>query len=306
MKYEVIVIGCGPAGLSAGIYLGRAKVNTLVVGKKSQSQLVKAHDIQNYYGFPEGITGKELLERGIKQALKFGVKIIDNEVVEVDKKKEEFEVKLGNGEKNTAKVLIFATGTPIKLSGIENEERLTGRGVHYCIECDGPFLQKRKVAVIGNGNHAAEDALDLLIYTKDITIISNADGFAFSPEMKKAIEKNGVKTMIAKIKTFSGETNLENIILEDGKKLRFDGVFMASGSASALDFSNKLALKIEKNILVVNDDNRTSVEGVFAAGNCCARCRQVAKNVGDGCNAALSAIRFLRRKDLYFDYGSAN
>ncbi len=306
MKYEVIVIGCGPAGLSAGIYLGRAKVNTLVVGKKSQSQLVKAHDIQNYYGFPEGITGKELLERGIKQALKFGVKIIDNEVVEVDKKKEEFEVKLGNGEKNTAKVLIFATGTPIKLSGIENEERLTGRGVHYCIECDGPFLQKRKVAVIGNGNHAAEDALDLLIYTKDITIISNADGFAFSPEMKKAIEKNGVKTMIAKIKTFSGETNLENIILEDGKKLRFDGVFMASGSASALDFSNKLALKIEKNILVVNDDNRTSVEGVFAAGNCCARCRQVAKNVGDGCNAALSAIRFLRRKELYFDYGSAN
>lgn len=306
MKFEVIVIGCGPAGLSAGIYLGRGKVNTLVVGKKEQSQLIKAHNIQNYFGFPKGISGKELLENGIEQAKEFGVKIIDDEVVDLVKKKDDFEIKLGNEEKHSAKILIFATGTPIKLSGIENEEKYTSRGVHYCIECDGPFYQKKKVAIIGNGNHAAEDALDMLTYSVNVTIISNAGGFVFSKEMKKAIEKHGIKTMDVKIKAFEGEVRLDNMVMEDGKKVKFDGVFMACGTASALDFSNKLALKIEKNILVVDNDNKTSIGGVFAAGNCCARCRQVAKNVGDGCNAALSAIRFLRRKDLYFDYGATN
>ena len=180
MGYEVIIIGCGPAGLSAAIYLGRAKVNTLLIGKSGQSQLAKAHKIENYFGFAQGISGRDLLNQGIQQAKKFSVNIIEKEVVQALTAEKGFSIKVETGEIHHTKALIIATGTPIRLSGIENEEKLTGKGVHYCVECDGPMYQGKKIAVIGNGNHAAEDALDLVIFTKDITIISNENGFSFS------------------------------------------------------------------------------------------------------------------------------
>ncbi|MFH1592077.1 MAG: FAD-dependent oxidoreductase [Candidatus Woesearchaeota archaeon] len=302
MKYEAIVIGCGPAGLSAAIYLGRAKVKTLLIGKSKESQLIKAHKIENYFGFPEGITGKDLLNKGIKQVKKFKVNVVENEVTDIDKIKEEFKVKLGNSQEHTAKVIIIATGTPIKLSGIKNEEQLTGKGLHYCVECDGAFYQKKKVAVIGNGNHAAESAIDLVTFTKDITIISNADNFNFSEEMKKQIKKHNIKLTNEKVSEFSGKKFLDTITLNNNKKLKVNGVFMACGTASALDFSSKLALNINQNILVVDKNNMTSIKGIFAAGNCSGRCRQVANNVGQGCNAGVNAIKYLRNKQVYFDY----
>ncbi len=303
MDYEVIVIGCGPAGLSAAVYLGRAHVNTFLIGRKKDSQLAKAHLIENFFGFPEGIAGKELLERGIKQVKKFKAKIVDQEVVDMGAIKGGFSVKTADNKEYTTQLIILATGTPIRLSGIENEEALTGKGVHYCVECDGPFYKNKKVAVIGNGNHAAEDAIDLNIFTKDITIVSNADGFSFSPQMKKALLDHQVKLVDVMVKEFVGDDKfLKEIVLESGRRMSLDGVFMACGTASALDFATKLALQLEKNILVVDSDNMTSVKGIFAAGNCCGRCRQVAKNVGDGCNAALSAIKYLRNKEYYFDY----
>ena len=304
MKYEAIVIGCGPAGLSSAIYLGRAQVKTLVIGKKKQSQVIKAHLIENYFGFPEGVIGMDLLEKGIKQAKKFGAKIIDNEVVNVKKLKNGFNVKLANNESYTAKVLIMATGIPIRLSGIKNEAELTGKGVHYCVDCDGVFYKDKKVAVIGNGNHAAEDALELLIYSKDITIISNSDKFEFSEEMNKAIKNKKVKLINAKILEFKGDKFLDSIITEK-ETLKFNGVFMACGTASALDFASKIGLEINNNILVVDQNNKTSINGIFAAGNCCGKCRQIAKNVGDGCNAALSAIKFLRNQEFYSDYSTS-
>jgi thioredoxin reductase (NADPH) len=305
MNYEVIVIGCGPAGLSAAIYLGRAKVKTLLVGKSERSQLVKAHNIENYFGFPLGIPGKELLARGIRQAKKFGVTIVQREVVNADKTATGFTVKLGNGERHSAKILIIATGTPIKLSGIRNESELTGKGVHYCVECDGAFYKDKKVAVVGNGNHAAEDALDLCVFTKKVSIISNAEGFSFSPEMEEQLKKRNIRLIDARVIEFSGKKFLESVLLENNKKIAFNGVFMACGTASALDFAAKLGLEIQDNILVIDKNNMTNVEGIFAAGNCCGKCRQVAKNVGDGCNAAVNAIRYLRHRQFYVDYSRA-
>lgn len=301
--YEVIVIGSGPAGLSAAIYLSRAKVNVLVVGRKKQSQLIKAYNIENYFGFPEGIKGVDLLERGIKQAKKFGAKIIDGEVIDVHKVKNLFSVKIGDGTKHSAKALVIATGTPLKLSGIENEEKYTSKGVHYCIECDGPFYHNKKLALLGNGDHAAEEALEALSYTKNITIISNTENFTISEKMQGILKSKNIKLLNAKVKEFAGNEHLENVILEDGESLQFDGIFMACGMTSALDFASKLVLGIEGNIVKVDEDNKTNVEGVFAAGNCSDRCRQVAHNVGDGCNAALSAIKYLRHRDIYVDYG---
>jgi len=304
MKYDVIVVGCGPAGLSAAIYLGRARVKTLIVGKYKESQLIKAHLIENFFGFPSGISGKDLLQKGIKQAKRFGVKILDNEVVGAEKVKEGFSVKLDNKSTHSAKVLIIATGTPIRLSGIENEEKLQGKGVQYCVECDGALYRDKNVAVIGNGNHAAESAMDLKPFTDKVTLISNAPKFEFSPAMEKGVRGGKIKMMKKMVESFEGKKFLETIVLEGGERMKVDGVFMACGTASALDFANKLGLMIKENILQVDKNNMTSVNGIFAAGNCAGKCRQVAKNVGEGCNAGLSAVKYIRNKKIYFDYST--
>lgn len=304
MKKEVIVIGCGPAGLSAAIYLGRAKIDTLVVGKLKESQVMKAHVIMNYFGFPEGIAGKELLQRGLKQAKKYGVSFLQREVVNVTKKGEWFAVKTDTQKEYYSKAVIIATGTPIILTGIENEESLTGKGVHYCVECDGAFYQKKNVAVIGSGNHAAEEAISLLTYTKHITLVANADRITFSSKFLHELQKRKITIVSGAVKAFVGTDHLDSITFMDGRKMKFDGVFMGCGELSAMDFASKLALDTEKEMLKVDKNGMTSEQGVFAAGNCISRCRQVAKSVGDGCNAALSAIKFLRNKELYQDYST--
>ncbi len=302
MEYEVVVVGCGPAGLSAAIYLGRAHVKTILVGRYKQSQLMKAHKIENFFGFPRGISGKALLKRGIKQVKKFKVVISDHEVIDAEQIKGSFKIKLENNEEITAKVLLLATGTPIKLSGIQNEERLTGKGVHYCVECDGAFYKDKKLAVIGDSNHAAENALDLRIFSKDLTIISNSEKFVFSPMLNKEIQKRNIKLINARVTAFEGRKMLESVVITDNSKLKFDGVFMACGVASALDFASKLGIIVKENIVEVDGNNMTNIKGIFAAGNCSGKCRQVAKNIGDGCNAALNVIKYLRNQKIYFDY----
>jgi thioredoxin reductase (NADPH) len=305
MKHEVIIIGCGPAALSASIYLGRANIKTLIIGKQKQSQLMKAFQIENYFGFPDGIKGPELLERGLKQAKKFKVKVLDKEVVFAKKLKLGFQVKLDNNSTHSSKVLLISTGTPLKLSGITNEESLISKGVHYCAICDGPLYRNKKLAVIGNSNHAAEDALELAPFTNNITIISNDIKFKFSKQMQSLLKKHKIKLLNKEISEFKGKNKLEYLTIEN-KKIKFDAVFMACGTTSALNFAEELSLKTKGNILRVDENNQTNIEGIFAAGNCCASCRQIANNVGEGCNAALSVIKYLKHKNLYIDYGPLN
>ncbi|MCX6816047.1 MAG: FAD-dependent oxidoreductase [Candidatus Aenigmarchaeota archaeon] len=302
MEYDVIIIGCGPAGLSAGIYCGRAGLKTVVIGLPEKSQAQLAPKIENYFGFPEGIDGSVLINKGVIHIQKFGVSLIREEVVAAANDDKTFKIKTSKDQELTAKAVIIATGTPIKLSGIKNEAEMTGRGVHYCVNCDGPMYKDKKIAVVGNGNHAAESAIEALSYSKDITIISNADKFQLSDEYDKELTKWQIKTQVSRVKEFKGEKFLESIVMQDGTEVKYDGVFMACGLASALDFAANLGLEIKDNILVVDENNRTSMDGVFAAGNCEGRCRQIAKNVGDGCNAAVNVIKYLRSKDIYVDY----
>lgn len=303
MEYDIAIIGCGPAGLSAAIFCGRANLKAVILGNQEKSQMHMAMHIENYFGFPEGIDGPILLNRGIVQAQKFGVSFIKEDVISIkqEEKQKKFTIETANDE-ISARAIIIATGVPIKLSGIKNEEGFTGKGVHYCVSCDGPMYNKKKIAIIGNGDHAADDAIEALSYTNDITIISNAASFEFSEKFDQKIGEFGIKTKIAKISEFRGEKFLDTIVLENGKEEKFDGVFMACGVSGALDFAINLGLETENNILVVDENGMTSMEGVFAAGNCAGKCRQISKNVGDGCNAAVSAIKYLRSKELYIDY----
>ncbi len=305
-EYDVAIIGCGPAGLSAAIFCSRANLKTIVLGLQERSQARLADKIDNYFGFPEGVPGPMLLSKGMLQAQKFGATFLKQEVVTatpVDEDgKKSFIVKTSEGHELGSRALIIASGVPIMLSGISNEEKLTGKGVHYCVTCDGAFYKDKKLAIVGNSNHAAEDAIEALNYTKDVTIISNAQSFEFSDKYHDDITKWQIKTVLAKVKEFTGDKWFDSVQLDDGRLLKFDGVFMACGTAGALDFAANLGLEIRDNILVIDDSNMTSMDGVFAAGNCAGRCRQIAKNVGDGCNAAVNVIKYLRSRELYFDY----
>ncbi len=300
--YDVVIIGHGPAGLSASIFAARAGLQTLVVGSGKKSQLIYAKNIRNYFGFPDGVDGNKLLDLGMKQAKNCGAKLIEGEVVDLKKSKYVFFLKTADGKMLKAKAVIISTGIPIRWAGVKNEKELIGRGVHTCASCDGPMYRNKKIAVIGNGSHAAEDALELTSYSRDITMISQAKNFAFAKKFAGLLKKNKIKFRNAVAKEFVADRFLKKIIFEDGSEEGFDGAFLACGTAGSLDFAAKLGIEIRENLLVVDENSMTNVSGVFSAGNCMGKCRQIAKNVGDGCNAGISVIRYLKAKEIYFDY----
>ncbi|MCX6708391.1 MAG: NAD(P)/FAD-dependent oxidoreductase [Candidatus Woesearchaeota archaeon] len=298
MKYDVIIIGKGPAGLSAAIFTARAQLKTLVIGRTEKSQLIYAHDIYNYFGFPEGIKGKKLLELGAKQAKKWGAEIIEDEVVDI---KKGFKVKTSDKE-HEAKAIIIATGIPIQWAGIKGEKELLGKGVHTCPNCDGPMYKGKKLAVIGNGDYAAEDALELTNYTKDVTIISHGPKFTFNKKFEQELKKNKIKLKNARVKEFIADKFLKKITFEDGSEEAFDGAYLACGTAGATTFASKLGIELKEGLIKTDENGMTNVPGIFAAGNCMGACRQIAKNVGDGCNAGVSTVKFLKAKDIFMDY----
>lgn len=301
---DVAIIGCGPAGLSAGIYTGRAQLKTIVFGDYKKSNLYKSHIIANYLGFPEPVTGPFLAERGIEQAKKFGAEIVANEIVHLSINDDgTFSLKDDKNSHYTAKTVIISTGQSYTLSGIKNERELTGKGVSYCVVCDGFFFKNKNVVVIGNGNYAGEEALQLLNYTKNITILSHGREFEFSREIKKDLESGNITLQkTPRIKEITGNGKVEKLILADGEEIETHGVFMAVGVAGATAFAKKLGLEMENNYIRVTHDGRTNIPGIFAAGDCTGAAAQMATSVGNGCNAALSAIKLLRGAKVYIQY----
>ena len=300
--YDVIIIGTGPAGLSAAIYAARAELKTLVLGKTENAQLWKAHAIENYFGV-ESMHGHDMLELGIKQAERFGAEIIEAEVVSIKPKDKTFAVKTADEKEYGAKAVILATGMPIVLAGIKNEEKFTGKGVHYCVVCDGFFYKGKKLAVIGHSNFAAEEAIELLTYTKDVTMISNDKEFDFSPELKKDIEKHEIKLTKDAISSFEGTKAMEKLVTREGKELKFDGVFMGIGSATAASFAKTFGIATKGNAIIIDREGKTNVPGIYAAGICTGAVSQVSVSVGEGCTAAMSVIKQLKDKKAYIDYG---
>lgn len=293
--YDVIVVGAGPAGLSAAVYCARGKLSTLVIGRSVESRGSKAHLIENYLGFPNGISGKELLSLGVEHAKRFGARIVDGEVVAI-RPSDHFEVEIADAERFTAKAIILATGVGAKSSGITKEDQFVGKGVAYCAVCDGFFYRDRKVAVIGSGNYAAKEALELLPHTKQITIFSQGPEFEFSESLRDELKQTPIELRRDRVLEFVGNEQLSLLKLESGETWPVDGAFLALGMASTTDFARTLGLQMEKGRIVVDKDRMTNFPGIFAAGDCTGAPFQVAKCVGDGCVAALSAAAWIRRK----------
>lgn len=299
--YDVVIIGAGPAGLSASIYTSRAGLKTLVIGNTLQSKIAIKHKLENYFGFEAGIEGAALLEKGARQAKKFGAELVRDEAVDIKRKKEGFETRDSKNNRYESRAVIMAMGSNTEKLGIKNEKELTSRGVHYCAICDGPIYNNRKIVVVGSGNHAAEEALELSAYSKDVTIISHKNKFNISKEFLKQIKDKKIKLVEQEILEFVGKNKLEGIKLGD-ENMKCDAAFIAAGMASSSSLAGKLGLEIRGSSIVVNENNETSVKGIYAAGESTGENKQVAICAGEGCNAGVNAIRHLRKIERYNDY----
>lgn len=304
--YDTIIIGMGPAGLQAGLYTSRANLKTLIIGDFKKSQLAKAHVVENYFGLGK-TGGLEILENGMEQVKKFGASVLCDEVVHVEKTPDGiFFVKTATAKVFNGKTVLLATGMAYKVGNIKNEDVFSGKGVHHCVTCDGAFYNGKKLAVIGAGNFAAEEAIRLLSYTHNVTLISHAQEFQFFPEMDAALRKAKIRRVTGKVRQFFGDTALRGVFLESGERMAFDGVFMGIGTASAVSFAATLGIAMRGNAVAVDQNGCTNVQNVYAAGSCTGGHAQLAKEVGEGCNAALYIIKTLLKKTVYIDYEKSN
>lgn len=282
---NVVIIGNGPAGLSAAIYAARAGMNTIVVGS-GNSSLLKADKIENFFGHPEPITGSQLLKNGEEQCRNLGVAIVDDEAVGISYG-ETLLVRTASGQSFPAEAIVLATGISRRVPKIENLEKFEGSGVSYCAVCDGFFFRGKDVAVLGSGDYAANEAMELLPIAKSVTILTN--GEALKPALP-----NGVGLKTEKIQGLRGEAALSAVDFTDGTSIPMDGVFIAMGTAGSADFAKKLGAETEGNKILVDDKMATNVPGIFAAGDGTGGWYQVAKAVYQGAVAGSEAAKFLR------------
>lgn len=300
--YDSIVIGAGIAGLTAAVFVARAGLKVLIIGDIKGSMVVDSECIGNYIGLNK-ISGIQILERGIKQVKEYGAEHIINEVVHAVQEEETktFLVKTADAQEFRTKTLVIATGTSYKQSGADNEDDYKGKGIHYCVACDGWFYKGKKVIVVGNSNLAAEEAIELTAFTTDVTMVSQSEKFDITPQLMGGLKKNGIKMIEAQVTEFTGKDKVDGAKLDNGTMIQADGVFVAMGTARGIDFSNKLGLIMDKGYIIVDKDCKTNLEGVYAAGSCIDGNVQLAKSAGDGCNAGIGIIRTLKGLEEYVD-----
>ncbi len=277
---EVVIIGSGPAGVSAALYTARGGVSTTVLSKGGGA-LQKTDKIQNYYGFPDVISGEELARQGIEGAKKLGVRFVEAEVVGIG-----FEEKLvveTADEKYKADFVVIATGVQRKAPYIPGLKELEGKGVSYCAVCDAFFYQGKRVGVLGNGEYALHEA-ETLMKMADVTIFTNGMPQSCQfPEGLPVVEK--------KIGRIEGEEHVRAVLLEDGERMELDGLFIAYGTAGSADLAKKIGALEEKGRILVDEEMRTNVPGLYAAGDCNGGMLQIAKAVYEGAVAGSSIAK---------------
>ena len=311
--HKVVIIGSGPAGLTAAIYTARAELNPIIFeGMQPGGQLTITTEVENYPGFVDGIQGPELMNVMRDQAVKFGAKALFNEITEVDFSKRPFVLKSDDGETYTADSVIVSTGASARLLGIESEKKFMGFGVSACATCDGFFYKDKKVLVVGGGDTAMEEAVYLTKFASEVILIHRREGFRASKIMLERAEKNPkIKFMLNQvIKEVVGTENMgiksvTGAILEntqDGTltEIEADGIFIAIGhQPNTKVFKGQLEMDETGYLIVKPGSTYTNIEGVFAAGDVADKTyRQAITAAGTGCMAALDAQRWLEEKEL--------
>ncbi len=305
-QYDVIVLGGGPAGLTAGIYLARAKSNVLILDNGTPGgQMILTYEIANYPGF-ESISGYQLSSNMARQAKSFGCTIKSNvKISDIRFGKEEHEIALENGETYQAPALILATGGRSRMLNVPGEAEYKGRGISYCATCDGDFFQDKEIVVVGGGNSALEEAVSLTKYASKVTILHEFDHFqAFEQAVREAEEHPKINfIMDSHITGFYGDESLRKIEYTNLKtgvesELAIDGAFIFIGyEANTGAFKNSEVKLNQWNEIVTDEKLQTNIPGVFAAGDCRTKqYRQITTAVADGTIAALNALNYVREK----------
>lgn len=299
--YEVVIIGSGPAGYTAGIYTSRAKLNTLLIsGSLPGGQLMTTSEVENYPGFPNGIFGPELMMNMRQQAERFGAKLLDDEVVEVDFKRRPFGIRTHGQEFRSESVIICTGASPRKL-GLKAEQEFAGKGISYCATCDGPFFKGEDIAVVGGGDTAIEEATFLTKFGKSVKIIHRKDILRASKILQeKAFENPKIDFVWDHVVSdISGNRKISSISVRnlrtgEERKISVGGLFVAIGhEPNTSIFKGQLQLD-DRGYIALTKNTRTSVEGVFAAGDVHDyRYRQAITAGGFGCMAALDVEKWL-------------
>ena len=283
--YDTIIIGNGPAGISTALYTTRANLKTLIIGKDTGA-LKNAHEIENYYGFEHPISGKQLIENGIQQAKRLGATIMQDEVVGLGYF-DHFEVTTKNGV-FYSNSLVIATGTSRNTPGINGLKELEGRGVSYCAVCDAFFYRGKDVAVLGNGDYALHEAMELLSTAHSVTLLTNGEKAPFIHDSRIFVDTRKIKTIV-------GTETLEAIEFEDNSKKELSGLFIAVGVAGSTDLAKKIGAQTEANKIIVDEKGATSIPGVFAAGDCTGGLLQISKAVYEGTFVGTEVIKHIRK-----------
>ena len=301
---EVIIIGSGPAGFTAGIYTARAGLKPLLIASSVEigGELMKTTEVENFPGFPDGLMGPDLMANFQAQAERFGTEIMYEDVVEVELKGDVKIVKTGNGQTHEAKTVILATGAAYRELGLPREKELSGHGVSWCATCDGFFFREKSIAVVGGGDSAMEEATFLTRFASKVYLIHRRDTFKASKIMQdRALNNPKIEVIYnSEITELKGDANLSGVTLRntvDGStsNLDLDGLFIAVGNDPRVWLvENQLELTAEKFIKVEGRSSKTTLPGVFACGDVIdPTYRQAITAAGSGCVAALDAEHYL-------------
>jgi thioredoxin reductase (NADPH) len=306
--YESIIVGGGPAGLTAGLYLGRYRVNTLLIEKGiSGGQVNLSETIENYPGFPEGIIGPELMQRFEEQATKFGLKIVNSTVLEISQEQHEnktnFKISTTDRDFYSKSVIIASGGEASKL-GVPGEIELTGRGVSYCGTCDGAFFRDKEIVVVGGGDTALEEALFLTKYASKVTIVHRRDELRGSKILQERVFNNPKINLKWSniVLSIDGKTQVESLQLKNvktGEIITFScqGVFIFAGYKPIYPSLGELKERLvnDSGYIITDDNMETEIKGIFACGDVRAKSlRQVVTACGEGATAAFSVELFLK------------
>ena len=299
--HKLIIIGSGPAGLTAGIYAARAGLNPLIIaGLTFGGQLMLTTEVENFPGFPEGIMGPDLMQNFIKQAERFGAQLVYEDVTSVDFSKKPFTLSTGDHQYQAESVII-TTGASSMWLGLPSEEKFRGKGVSSCATCDGFFFKDKEIVVVGGGDSAMEEATYLTKFAKKVTLLNRSENFRASKIMLERAQKNPkieFRTNVV-IEEFLGDAKLSGLKIRDTKsndvfEMAAEGAFIAIGHKPNTEMlKGKIDLD-EKGYIKPTDQTKTNIPGVFVAGDVRDyRYRQAITAAGMGCMAAIDAEKFL-------------
>ena len=292
--YDIVIFGSGPAGLQAAIHAARAKASVLVMGREYKSSLYKAH-IENYCCL-SAVSGEELLQLGVQQAKDAGAHFLHEDVIKTSKEGDAFIILTEGESPIQARALILAMGVTRNKLGVPGEKEFLGKGVSYCVDCDANFFRGEKVAVVGDESAAVSGALTLLFYAEEVHLVSYK--LQVSERFEHQIRESAVNVHFERrAKEITGTDKVEGLILDNGQRLNVKGVFIETGAKGAVELAATLGVALDNEYfryIVADKDQQTNISGIFAAGDICGPPWQVAKAVGEGCIAGLSAAKYAK------------